>query len=99
MDRRVEIYTQTTATDTYGQRVDTDTLSATVWAAVEPIGGDEGVEGNKTTATARVKFTLRYRSGMTEKMKLKHDGTMHHIVLIEEIGRKRFLEITAERQY
>lgn len=99
LDRRVIIYTATTATDSFGQDVATDAILATVWAKITPVGGGEDTEGNKVTASNRVMFTIRHRTDVTEKMKVKFDSEYYDILTIEKPDRKRRLEITGEKRY
>lgn len=99
LNRRIDIYTQTTTADTYGATVETDSLVRSTWAQIEPASGNEALEGKKDTATRAVKFMIRYRTGMTEKMKIKYDGSFYNITAIEEPDKKRTLVITAEKKY
>jgi len=98
LDRRIEVYTQTTATNTYGEKVDMDSLLVTIWAGIETAGGSEKIEGDKATSTRVIRFTIRRRTGLTEKMKIKYDGNWYQITAIEELDRMRYLQITGERK-
>ncbi len=98
-DRRIEIYGSTTATDGFGQPVETESLFKTVWAKIEALGGTEGTEGNKVTAAGKVKFSIRYRTGVTEAMQIKFDSEYYDILSIGKPDRKRILEIVGEKRY
>jgi len=99
LDRRIVIYTATTARDSMGQSVETPAILATVWAKITPVGGGEDTEGDKVTASNRVMFTIRFRTDVTEAMQILFDTEYYDIVTIEKPDRKRRLEITAEKKY
>jgi len=99
LDRRIEIYSQTTAVDTFGERVESDVLLYTYWASVTPVSGSEKIEGKKPTATSQIMFTIRYKGGLTEKMTIRWDSQVYQIISIEEVDRRRYLNITGEKKY
>lgn len=53
---------------------------ATVWAAVEPLAGREWFRNQEVGASAEVRVTLRWRDGVTEKMRLVHGARTYEIV-------------------
>lgn len=102
LDRRIEIYTLTEARDGFGQGVPTDALLVTVWASVLPSVGSESQQGKRPVAVNEIQFLIRYRTGVTEKMKIKYNLVYYHITKIDENvkeGRKRYLILTAEKRY
>jgi SPP1 family predicted phage head-tail adaptor len=102
LDRRISIYTVTdAAADKFGGKAQSEALLTTVWAKIDGAGGDEKKEGEKVTATSRCNFTIRYRTGLTEKMRIKVDSDTYYIKHIEETtnDRKRYLVISAEKKY
>ena len=62
---QVAIQTATTAQDAYGQPVKTWATTATVWGAVEPIGGKEAYRAQAERADLSHLVVIRYRSGVT----------------------------------
>jgi len=70
--QRVTIQQQTGSRDSFGGEVVTWSDVATVWGAVEPLAGTEAFQqvGDQVLAVAYVKVRLRYRGGITAKMRL-----------------------------
>lgn len=102
LDRRIEIYTQTESRDEFGQAVPTDVLLIAVWASILPSAGVEKLEGKKPTASNEIQFGIRYRTGITEKMKILYNSAYYNITKIDENvkeGRKRYLILTAEKRF
>jgi SPP1 family predicted phage head-tail adaptor len=97
LDRRIGIYTQTETANSFGEKTTVDTLSVTVWAAIIPSGGKETFEAKKLTATNEVIFQIRHRT-VTEKNKIYYNSTWYNILKIEEVDRKRYLNILAEKK-
>ena len=98
MDRRIDIEQDTASSaDSYGQIVPSWGALDTVWAQVTP-SGNETHEGNQDHATRTTEFRIRYRSDVTEKMRIKYpasSGDIYDIESIIEIGRQEGLDITA----
>ncbi len=98
LNRRIGIYKlNKTATSTGGFN-ETWTSVATVWAKVKNMSGTELVRADQLGATAFTDFTIRYRSGIDETMKIvfrNKDYQIRHINNIDEAD--RFLVIKAER--
>ncbi len=102
LDRRIEIQEPTES------RTDTGSVD-TAWTAVArcyakvayPLTGNkEAVEGDQPVATTRVQFSIRYRDGLNEKMRILYSSDYYNIIPpIAEIGRKDYLVITAEKQF
>lgn len=69
-----------TAGDT-GERTDSWSTFATVWAAVEPMAGNERwlreVAAEVAEATTRIR--LRYQAGLTTAMRATHRGNVYDI--------------------
>lgn len=98
LDRKVTLQAPTPApANEYGgggqQQVFTDV--ATVAAQVEPVPGSEGFIGDQLTATARQKFTIRYRACVLPTWQLLFEGTTYQILTVSEFGRRQGLIITA----
>ena len=69
-----------------------------VWAKIKNMSGTELVHADQLGATAYSDFTIRYRTGLTEKMKIVYRGVdyqIRHINNLEEAD--KFLVIKAER--
>lgn len=73
------------------------TTLATVWARIEPVAGREVVaqQGLQSQITHRV--VMRFRSDVTTKMRLSHDGRLMNIRSIRNLEeRKRWMELSVE---
>lgn len=47
---------------------------ASVWAAIEPISGREFIASQSEQSKVTARITIRYRSGITSKMRLYHEA-------------------------
>jgi head-tail adaptor len=63
--------------------------------------GGEVFRGNELTAYQGVTINMRYRTDVTPTNRIVCEGFIYDILAVAQIGRKRFLQITAEtgRQY
>ena len=67
--RRVTIQQQTSTLDSHGQRQDSWTTYATVWAEVVDVAASETV-GSATTARIDSLVTVRWQTGITAGMRI-----------------------------
>lgn len=98
MDRRIAIQRATRAADAFNEPVETWSDHLSVWAAKKDISDRERLQAAEIGATITTRFTIRWSqaaSGVTPKDRIQHDGRSYDIHGIKEIGRRRFLEITA----
>ena len=72
--QRVGIQSYGATLDDYGDPAASWTTDATVWAAVDTIGGSEQVIGGELSGVATHKVTMRYRSGVDASNQLVHDS-------------------------
>ena len=52
---------------------------ATVWAAVEPLSAREFIAAQATESQVSARITIRYRAGITPKMRVAHGDTLYDI--------------------
>ena len=99
LDRQITFQTFTEAADAVGQMIKTWanlTTDATVWARVERTrGSEEFVASHVELAKRTVTFVVRWRSELTEEMRVVHNSQNWDIELIETIGREDMLKIRA----
>lgn len=69
----------------------------TVWASRDDKTGNEIVAGDKITGFQDAVFTVRYRTGLSIEMRIVCEGLIYGITSIQEVGRRRYLSIVAER--
>ncbi|QIB68611.1 phage head closure protein [Aminipila butyrica] len=66
--------------DDYGEQVDEWTAFKTVWAAKDPLLGNEFFKAVATEAKVEVKFNSRYITGITGDMRIQHDNEIYEIL-------------------
>lgn len=92
LDRRVKLRRPTYETKASGEKVPTyfedDNIVATVWAAVEPIGGQKMWKEMQTQPDATHVVTLRYRTDVQDDWAVEHEGRIFMIRLRQEKGRR-----------
>ena len=99
-DRRIILQVCTETQDSEGFPVKSWATLATVWAAVKFVRGDEKFLNSEKYAEVEVLFTITWRSDVTPKNRISHDGRTWEImgvVPVEFQGkRKAELEIRAK---
>lgn len=105
MRERVKVQTYSEARDARGAVIATWTDLRTDFAAIDYVmtGNDEAIEGNQIVVFQRVRFTFRYRTGLSEKMRFVYDidGTGEKIydpMYHEVMGSRRFIRFTCEQR-
>ena len=96
-DQLITIQTLSETADAFGQRIQTFSTLANVWARVEEKSGNESELGNQIVARKRVEFIIRYKSGLNELMRVVYRGNTYKIQsIINDDARKAFMRITTE---
>lgn len=99
LDRRITIQSRTEAQDaTTGEATYTWADVDTVWAEIQELRGREYFAARQVQADIGVKFTIRYRAGVTVLNRISYDGRVYNIRHIATLGRKAGLEIFADAQ-
>ena len=95
LNQRVTIQQPSTGVDVLGQRVETWSDLATVWAQAQPLRGREFFAAGQVHSEASVRFRLRYRSDVTSAMRVVWGGVNHAIVAdpIDVSGGRHTLEL------
>ena len=96
MDRRIVIEQSTETTDSYNQAIKTWSILATVWAQVEDKSGSEGYQAEQLTTVRSTVFTIRYKAGIEERMRILYRNRYYDIHSIKAPDRDRTLELTTE---
>ncbi len=86
-----------TGEEANGEPIYTDSTFHECFARLERISGKEQLEGDKMTATNKVRFTIRLKEGITEDMRITYKGKNYDIIEIQELGREG-LWLTSTRQ-
>lgn len=95
MRHRITIEKPTDAADSFGQPISTwTTYRASEPAAFIQTSGGEFIRGKQVEATVKAIFTVRYRPGYTEKMRVVHRGITYGILHLNPVeGGQRYIEI------
>jgi SPP1 family predicted phage head-tail adaptor len=93
LGRRLTIEQYTEAQDAYGEAIKTWVVLDTVWAQMTPVRGSERYVAQQVSGEAEMRFRIRYRSDVTDKMRLYCEDVYYNITAVLEIGRREGLEI------
>ena len=99
MDRRVQLYNYTETTNTYGERMQSFALTATVWAKVEYLGS-EGIEAERAgreAAQMKVNFTIRKRADISVRSRVVFDGATYDVEGIATSQDKQFTVLRTQQ--
>ena len=99
LDRRITIQTLSQAKDSEGGMVDSWADVAMVWARVRYLSGNERrlTAAGGQVAEARTEFTIRYRSGLNERMRIRYAGKVYNIRHLNDFREAhRFIVITCD---
>jgi SPP1 family predicted phage head-tail adaptor len=67
-------------TDSFGQAIKSWSTFATPYAAIEPLRGREFFASAQISAEITVRIRMRYLPGVTEKMRVVHNGKYYNII-------------------
>jgi head-tail adaptor len=100
MDTTIYLQSFTTSADSYGGLTKTWATYATEKAKLEwsATGSGEDYTDHVNLSVSRIAFTIRWKSTPTVKHRVLYNDEAYDIRKIEEIGRRKFLKITAERK-
>ena len=83
---KIDFLIKSLGQDDYGEPIDTYTIfKAGVWASKEPLIGNEFFTSFTVENRVEVKFNMRYISGITSAMRIKH-GTDEYEIIGEPIN-------------
>lgn len=91
---RVVIEHNTPTQDIYGQPIESWGALATVWGAVEPLAGAEFFSAQQFQAEVDTRIRIRYRTGITPKMRVMWSDRIFEIdTVIEPKSQRRELHL------
>lgn len=88
LDRYITLQSVSTAVDAYGQPIETFSTLASVWARIDYKSEVEKFENEQLKAVSSIDFTIRYRTDITEMMRISYASNIYQIIGISEIGRE-----------
>lgn len=98
LDLRILIEFNTPVQDGTGEPDPVWATLATVWGGFDRSRGATRFVEDKRLSTRDVVFKLRYRTDITELMRMTLDGVVYKITAIEKIGRKEGLRVAGLAQ-
>jgi len=96
LDRRVTFQRLATTPGRGGEPTKAWADAFTTWAQVRDVSASERASAPKEMAQRSSTFTIRWRSDVTESMRIVYDGREWDITGIKELGRRGGLEIAAQ---
>lgn len=101
LNRRITILRQTDEKDEYGEQLDEYFSVATVWAAIEPLRGQEFFAARRENAEVTTRIRIRYRSGIDRTMVVRYKDEYEFEILYiirPEFGKTELQLMCKERQ-
>lgn len=95
-DRRITIQKQVAEKGPAGGVIEVWTDVQTVWARKVDLKGAELFAAAQIVDSETLKFNIRFRDDFDEKARVIYSGKEYYIQRIEEVGRKRELELTVK---
>ena len=96
-DRRIVIQSLTKTTTTGGEVTLTPATVATVWAAIQPLSGEEAMVAKQSQATTTHKIIILYRPDITPDMQATYDGRtfrFESVINLDEANRHLLIAAT-----
>lgn len=96
-DRWITLKTPSSTRDAFGAEVlswSTEDIPAGIEYVTSP--KEQIGTSQKPYAVTTIVFTIRYRSGLTEKQQITFETNEYDIINIAEVGRRKYSRITAE---
>ena len=95
LNEKITIQTPPTAKDDGGELTGSWTDVSSPWAQLKPASSSESKAEGGDVVTDTTVFVIRYRSGITPKMRISYGSDYWQIVGIQKKGRNEYLELTA----
>ena len=98
LDRKASFYSKSSTKGKYGESIDVWTTHAfDSWGTVQYAGGDAILSNEEKFYSGVIFLTVRYRSAITETMRVQIAGVWYRITYIEELGRKEGMKISLSK--
>lgn len=98
LDRKVLFYSKSSSRGDYNESTDVwTTLHWTTFGEVQYAGGDMILSNEEKFYSGTIFLKVRYKSSITETMRVKISDVWYRITYIEELGRKEGLKITLNK--
>lgn len=91
LDRYITIQTYTEAADSYGEKIKTWATYHSCYANMSNTSGEEKILTDQLMAKNNVDWTIRYKSGITEKMRISYGSEYYQITAVLLDGRDKWM--------
>ncbi len=97
LKHKIQILSKQTITDEEGFTKEDYVVFADTWAKVTPTQGREFYQAAAIQAEKDVKFTIRYRKGITNDMQVKYNNQIYRIKSIIDWNEEhRYIDLICE---
>lgn len=96
MDRRIDIQTATRSQDASGQEIETWSVLVTIWAERKDMRASERFAAEQRLAVRTCIFRIRWRAGLTERMRVVDGETTYDVTGIAGDNRAGWCELACE---
>lgn len=97
LKNKIQILKTTVVTDTDGFQKQETIVFANCWAKVTPVQGKEYYQAAAIQAENDVKFTIRYRKGITNDMKVQYNNQIYEIKSIIDFNNEhKYIDLVCE---
>lgn len=99
LNKKISIYSKSTATDADGYPIETPVLFHSCWAKFSRTSGTEAAKANADFADLKVRFLIRYTSKpISRKMVVRYGGEDYEIEYLNDYeDRHEYIEIWCSR--
>lgn len=80
LDQRIAILKREITRDAYGAELVSWATFAEVWAAVNPLGGRDYLQGRSLTDVVDVRVRIRHLAGVIPGMRISHGAKIYDVV-------------------
>lgn len=94
---RITIQSLQAGADEWGQPITTWETSAILWADVRFVSGMEAIKADGQIAITRASVRIRHTAGIDTTQRVLIDDQPYSIVGVLPDGRRRFIDLVAER--
>lgn len=94
---RIQIMRPESIVDEYGATTKGYVLFAMVWANVRHLSGSETIKGDAVAAKVKASIRIRYRSDVTDAMRVVCDGRTYQIkAVMPDVSGRVFTDLVCE---
>lgn len=97
LNRRITLQQLAAGQDAAGQPVPTWSDVATVWASIRHPAGLQAIKGDADTSLVKASIRIRYRTGLTSGMRVKHGSEFYDIHAILPDAGRVYLDLVCVR--